>query len=445
MRASYPLASCDTAFGVRPARSPSVCACCVRATAREETRPHAALRRIPHEPLTPMNDFAQDIADVASIEAIPTILDIVCRTTGMRFAAVARVTADRWIACSVRDEIDFGVVPGGELDVETTLCNEIRQSGEAIIIDSVADDGCYHDHRTPKIYGLQSYIAVPIRLRDGSIFGTLCAIDPEPHRLRTDETQEMFTMFANVIGFQLSAVRRANLAEASLMDEQATSALREQFIAVLGHDLRNPLASIGGGVRLLRREPQTEKAATLLGMLEGSVVRMSTLIDNVLDFARGRLGGGLILSPEPILLQPVLQQVIDEMRVSVPDREIISEFDVEEPVACDPSRMGQLVSNLVGNALVHGAAETPIRFTAIADGVTLTIMVANNGDEIAPEAMKHLFQPFFRGEVRPSQQGLGLGLHIAAEIAKAHGGNIAVDSSPEETRFTFTMPLPAPS
>jgi hypothetical protein len=84
--------------------------------------------------------FEQDIAAVSSIKAIPTILDIVYRTTGMRFAAVARVTEDRWIACSVRDDIKFGLKPGGELKVESKLCHEIRQSGEAVVIDHVAED-----------------------------------------------------------------------------------------------------------------------------------------------------------------------------------------------------------------------------------------------------------------------------------------------------------------
>ena len=76
--------------------------------------------------------FEQDVAAVSSIKAIPTILDIVCRTTGMRFAAVARVTEDRWIACSVRDDINFGLKPGGELKVETTLCHEIRKRGKPV-------------------------------------------------------------------------------------------------------------------------------------------------------------------------------------------------------------------------------------------------------------------------------------------------------------------------
>src|ERR1700691_152090 len=105
------------------------------------------------------DDFSEDIAAVHSIKAIPAILDVVCRTTGMRFAAVARVTEDRWVACSVRDDIAFGLKPGGELKVETTLCHEIRQSGQAVIIDHVAEDGAYRTHHTPALYGFQSYIS----------------------------------------------------------------------------------------------------------------------------------------------------------------------------------------------------------------------------------------------------------------------------------------------
>jgi GAF domain-containing protein len=128
--------------------------------------------------------FQADIERVNRIAAVPTILDVVCRTTGMRFAAVARVTEDRWIACSVRDEIDFGLKPGGELKIESTICNEIRQSQEAVVIDNVAEDAVWCQHHTPATYGFQSYISVPIVLADGSFFGTLCAIDPRPARLR---------------------------------------------------------------------------------------------------------------------------------------------------------------------------------------------------------------------------------------------------------------------
>ncbi len=87
-----------------------------------------------------VTDFKADLSAIASIAAVPTILEVVCRTTGMGFAAVARVTEDRWIACAVRDEIAFGLQPGGELKVETTICDEIRASRQAVVIDHVAED-----------------------------------------------------------------------------------------------------------------------------------------------------------------------------------------------------------------------------------------------------------------------------------------------------------------
>jgi signal transduction histidine kinase len=381
--------------------------------------------------------FEKDIAAVSSIKAIPTILDIVCRTTGMRFAAVARVTEDRWIACSVRDDINFGLKPGGELEVESTICHEIRQNGEAVIIDHVSEDAIYAGHHTPQAYGLQSYISMPIRLTDGSFFGTLCAIDPEPHRLKTPETIQMFEMFAEVIGFQLSAIR-------NLLDERNASALREQFIAVLGHDLRNPLASISGGASLLRKEALSERGSRILDMVQGSVVRMSGLIDNVLDFARGRLGGGFTLARQAgVDLEPVLQQVVSELRIGAQSRTIETDFALRDAVNCDPSRFAQMVSNLLANGLTHGAPDEPVQIHAATDGAELNLWIANKGKPIPPGAMERLFQPFFRGEAQPSQNGLGLGLHIASEIAKAHGGALEVASTLQETRFTFRMPLNA--
>src|SRR5580700_4733436 len=113
------------------------------------------------------DDFQADIRAINRIQAVPTILDVVCLTTGMGFAAVARVTADRWIACSVRDEIAFGLKPGGELKVETTICHEIREGRVAAIIDHVAEDEFYREHATPAMYGFQSYISMPIFLKDG--------------------------------------------------------------------------------------------------------------------------------------------------------------------------------------------------------------------------------------------------------------------------------------
>lgn len=236
----------------------------------------------------------------------------------------------------------------------------------------------------------------------------------------------------------LMAARTAALA--SLSVEREVSELREQFIAVLGHDLRNPLASITGASRLLAKETLSERGQMVLQLMDASALRMAGLIDNVLDFARGRLGGGFALERKPTPLQPTLEQVVREIWAAHPDQPIEMEYDLPDLVDCDGPRVAQLVSNLLGNAMTHGRDKAPVRLSAKAADGRLEISVANSGDPIPEAAMARLFQPFFRGDVRSSQQGLGLGLHIATEIAKAHGGELSVESSAIETRFTFRMP-----
>ena len=364
-----------------------------------------------------------------------------CRTTGMGFAAVARVTEDRWVCCAVRDDIAFGLVPGGELVVESTICHEIRQSGQAVVIDHVAEDAAYCGHHTPAQYGFQSYISMPIIRADGSMFGTLCAIDPRPHRLNTSETLGMFKLFAELISIHLDMNEQFEYAEANLLNERQTAELREQFIAVLGHDLRNPLTSISAGTHLLEKTPLNEKAARVVKLMQGSVSRMAGLIDNVLDFARGRLGGGLTINRDSEPLRPALDQVTDELRLSWPERAIAVDFAFADPVDCDRIKVAQLYSNLLGNALMHGKVNQPIQVRARSHDETFELSVSNGGEQIPAEAMERLFLPFSRGAAQPDQQGLGLGLYIASEIARAHGGTLDVSSTPQETCFTFRMPV----
>ena len=387
------------------------------------------------------HDFQKDIDAVGAIQVVPTILDVICRITGMGFAAVARVTPDRWVALRVRDDIAFGLKPGGELKVESTICHEIRQCGEAVVIDHVSENETWRDHHTPKMYGFQSYISMPIFLRDGRFYGTLCAIDPKPAKLENPETIGLFKAFADLIAFHLEASELLTTSEENLLDERKTAELREQFIAVLGHDLRNPLASISGGVRLLLKEEQSEKSRSILTMMHSSVGRMSALINDVLDFARGRLGGGLGVVVSEANLTAVLAQVAGEISGSFPEREIDMQVAIGRPVTVDSGRIGQMFSNLLANALMHGAAGAPVRVRASTEGDLFELSVSNGGEQIPPAALSQLFKPFVRGAVKPSQQGLGLGLYIASEIAKAHGGTMTATSSPEETRFTFRMPL----
>jgi signal transduction histidine kinase len=359
----------------------------------------------------------------------------------MRFAAVARVTEDRWIACSVLDEIDFGLKPGSELKVNTTICDEIRQSHEAVVIDNVKEDEVWCRHPTPAMYGFQSYISMPIVLGDGSFFGTLCAIDPRPAKLRTPATTGMFRLFADLIAKHLDARHQLVATESALREERAVAELREQFIAVLGHDLRTPVRAINILMDLLLKTPLTEEATTLGRLIRDSSARMQGLIDNLLDLARGRQGRLTLDRDASAPLEPVLQKVISELTVGRPDRVVETAFHLPEPVHCDRPRIAQAFSNLLSNALIYGSPDKPVTVRATCRDGNFELSIRNQGEQIPETALENLFQPFYRSAKEQNREGLGLGLYIAHEIATAHGGTLEVESTLEETCFTLRIPV----
>lgn len=384
-----------------------------------------------------------DIDSVNQIPIVPRLLDEICRNTGMGFAAIARVTDDTWITCSIKDDIAFGLKPGDELEVETTICHEVRLSEEAVFIEDVKKDQLFCNHPTPAMYGFQSYVSYPIFRKDGSFFGTLCAIDPNPAKVKTPEIERMFRLFSELISFHLNAIEEIQDSAEELAEEKKNSELREQFIAILGHDLKNPVATTRMSADLLLEVSDNEIVKRQAGIIKSTSFRMAGLIENILDFARGRLGEGIMIERKPCqrTLQKTLEQVIKEVDVISPGRNIELELDLQQAVNCDENRIAQLFSNLLANAAIHGSEEHPIQVHASTKNGEFTLSVINAGEKIPDAAKKHLFQPFYRNDVKPGKQGLGLGLFITSEIARAHGGKMQVSSTDEETRFTFKMPL----
>lgn len=137
--------------------------------------------------------------------AIVEVLEHVCNVTHMGFAAVARVTEDRWIACQVLDRIEFGLDPGSEFDIKTTICADIRETGQRIIIDHISEDPEWRTHPLPIIYGFQSYASLPVVLDDGSFYGTLCTMDPARREVSAPETIAVLEHGARRIAEILSA------------------------------------------------------------------------------------------------------------------------------------------------------------------------------------------------------------------------------------------------
>ena len=383
-------------------------------------------------------DLSGDIASVGAISVVPLILDLALQLTGMGFAAVARVTEDRWVTCQSLDHVAFGLKPGDELPIESTICNEIRDHRKPVIFDDVADEPLYRDHHTPRIYGLKSYISFPIILGDGRFFGTLCAIDTKPAKVRSPVVMGTFQLFADLIGRHLDTSDKLRSAQADLVSEQERSELHEQFVAVLGHDLRNPIAALDAGISRLIRDGWTGQTPLILQLMKSSVTRMSGLVNNVLDLARTRLGEGLTLNKSQVPLSETLTHVIEELRIAHPERTILTDLGAKDELVADHQRLAQLFSNLIGNALTHGAGDRPVVVESRSHAGSVSVAVVNGGAEIPPERMGKLFTPFKRGGSH--SQGLGLGLYIAAQIAEAHGGALTVQSDATETRFTFRMP-----
>jgi signal transduction histidine kinase len=390
-------------------------------------------------------DIAKAVAAIGRIDAVPTLLAVMCETTGMRFAVVARVTESTWTACAVKDDIHFGVKPGGHLPVGTTLCAVSRASRAPIVIEHGSVDPVYHAHPALKLYSIESHVSVPIILGDGRYFGNLCALDPNPAKVADPRVLSMFNRFAALIASQLDQQLLQDKEHTALLDERASGELREQFIAILGHDLRNPLHAVFATAELLERKLVYPAHAELASRIKINARRMFLLIDDVLDFARGRLGGGIGLELTDVEnINNGLAMVVQELQDAQPDCKIISNISVNRSVRCDLGRLQQVASNLLANALTHGLSDSPVHINARADVHDLVLEVWNAGEPIPAESIDKIFEPFWRHSVSASRNGLGLGLHICSQIVQAHAGHISVTSTQEYgTQFTARLPLEA--
>lgn len=237
-------------------------------------------------------------------------------------------------------------------------------------------------------------------------------------------------------------VTSAKQNEVYIRDRDIEDQLREQFIAVLGHDLRNPLATVSSAIRIAGRGGVSEPTKVVLDQAQTSIQRMSDLIVHLMDFARARLGGDIGVYPEKGQdIVNVVRQIVSETRLANPDAVIKEFYRFDGLVDCDLNRIAQLSSNLLGNAVTHGERGKPVE--VIIDRVDghFVLTVSNCGDAIPVSIQKRLFEPFQRAEYHSRQDGLGLGLFISRQIAEGHNGTLTVASDEECTTFSFRMPI----
>ncbi|HEX8435296.1 PAS domain-containing sensor histidine kinase, partial [Archangium sp.] len=226
-----------------------------------------------------------------------------------------------------------------------------------------------------------------------------------------------------------------------ITERKRAEQFRDRLVGIVSHDLRSPLQSISLGAELLlRREDVPATALAGVRRIVRSADRMARMITDLLDFTRARVGGGIPLRRQSTRLVELVRTTLEEFEATHPERIVLTHGRGPYAGEWDPDRLAQIVSNLVGNALQHGAPHTPVEVALRDEGPEVVLTVTNQGAPI-PEALRpHVFDPFRRA-VHGGRQGLGLGLYIVQQIVLAHGGSITVCSS-ETTGTTFTVRLP---
>jgi signal transduction histidine kinase len=332
------------------------------------------------------------------------------------------------------------------------LWQEMLTSGFQLLTE-VNDDLVRTLTVTPEQYrmlsglGIRSMMVLPLvsRGQDAGIM-TLLYTTESGRRYGRDDPE---------LGEELALHAAHALENARLMSElrsrehQLAEALsfRERMMGILGHDLRNPLGviTIAAGLLLGRDDLQPE-ARDQVRRIGSAADRMNEMIGTLLDFARARFLGGLPVTPVAADLAEIARSVVDEMRAVTADPQIELVLSGDARGSWDPSRLSQLVSNLLGNAISYREPGTRIRVSVEGEGPNVTLRVTNQGPPVDADLLPIIFEPFRRGAPRDkSLRGLGLGLYIAKQIVIAHEGTIDVESTSEGTTFKVHLPRASPS
>lgn len=254
-------------------------------------------------------------------------------------------------------------------------------------------------------------VAVPLRRSDGSIRGAVSTFRDETVRVRHEQEAEQ------------------------------TAHFRERFIGILGHDLRTPLTAILASSKLVMRlRDLPDPALAAAARISSSAERMGRMIGDLLDFTEARLGGGLRVKRKAGDLRDCVQACVDEVSAANPGRTIDVEIEGDTRGEFDSDRVAQMLSNLLTNALAYGPPDEPVAVVLRGREETVEIAVRNGGAQIPPAERSGLFDPFRRGREAPGHaRGLGLGLFIVDQIARAHGGEVTVESEPGRTVFTAIL------
>lgn len=422
--------------------------------------------------------LAKDVEDIASLHVVPTMLSVLCQTTGLGFAAVARVTDDDWVLCSVYDTIDFGLKPLDQLDVKTTLCNELKVTAQPLVIDDVLTDSLYQNHITAKTYKFRAYVSVPIFRRDGRYFGSLFAIDRDPKKMNTEAVSGMLSLFAQLISVNLSTNEQIRLSEIQFNKDRAfinalevkaeerTKELKqnndalvrsnkelEAFAYISSHDLQEPLRKIQTLTSMITERESANLSPTGLdyfSRIKNAASRMQALIKDLLTYSQAEMAERSFKKTD---LAEIINQVREDLTEDITQRNAVIEVGPMCTLLLIPFQFRQLLQNLFTNSLKFAKEGVQPKITVSCVHITenkpgqplrvpyYEIEIKDNGIGFEQQYADKIFTLFQRLNDKKLYSGTGIGLAIVKKIVENHNGYITASGEPGEGAI-FTIYLP---
>jgi sigma-B regulation protein RsbU (phosphoserine phosphatase) len=374
-----------------------------------------------------------DLFDNAACALAVTAEDGTLVHTNARFSDWLGFSDSEWRGRRFQDLLPMG----GRIFYQTHLAPMLLMHGSVteVKLDLLHRDG----HKvTVLLNGIKRELADGV-VYDLALFGTTDRDKYERELLNARKLAEALLQEKTAAEVALQKAQ-AELSEAYAI-AQRRALFAEQMVAIVSHDLKTPLTAIRMASGFLSRDERTAKEHQLLGHISQSSERAQRMIADLLDFTQARVGQGITIKTAPLDLHGVIRRAVDELRVAFPKATLVHQAEGRGIASLDADRVQQIIGNLVANSVAYGDLLQPITITSRLDDNGCLVAVHNHGTVIPEALLAGLFEPMTRGTDQGSEvRSVGLGLYIVRELAKVHGGDVAVTSCVSGgTTFTVTF------
>lgn len=389
----------------------------------------------------PANLPAHIVSNIKTLNEIPALgdqLKYLGDSTQMEIICILTPHLNKWVVCMAYNTLNLNIVQGTAMEFNSSN-KELEEN--TILMDNMKDAKGLNISGQTNLKRIQKLISQPIHRLEGKFFGLLCALGTDSTFGNDINLKQFYNFHSRFIATSIGLVERSDEFNHHLRHEIENAEKHSTYMAVLGHDLRNPVATVRMCSDIILKAGPNSVVSKNAGIIKSSSYRMQELIDSMLDTAQSKFGDGIKIEKKVnnVLLANALYHVVDEI-MAVNYLEIKTSLKLTAPVNCDVERIAQLVSNLLSNAVNHGDGKNILMdVRTIKNAFVLT--VSNTGPTIPKAKLKKIFEPYYSDFTPENKGGLGLGLYISSQIAQSHGGSLKVKSNAGETKFILTIPL----